>query len=140
METRKTYGEWFTKPSLTKEESLKVHEFEQYIEASKKYAPFTSEFNREVVATYEQEIEFLRGLSESEKNANINERIQVGDKLADVVSLEEQRQIKASQEKKKAEALQLKLDRRAGYTNASILIFVICNLGLFLALVLLMLK
>ena len=140
MESRKTYGELFTKPSLSQEENNKIIEFERYVEKSKKYAPYLSAFNQEVVQTYVREILFLESLKEEEKNDNIKARIQVGERNQKIISLDDEKRQRVEEQRQKEQNLQLKLDKRAGYMNASILIFVICNLGLFLATFLLMLK
>ncbi len=140
METRKTYGELFTKPTLTPLEETKVTEFESYIKFSKIYGPYISPGNQDIVNTYDREIKFLQGLQDTEKNPNIQERISVGETLMTIIPKDEQKRLENEEQKNKEQALQLKLDKRAGYMNASILIFVICNLGLFLATFLLMLK
>lgn len=141
METRKKYGELFTKQSpLTEEEQRSMLEFENFIKNSKKYAPYTSEVNKEIVMNYEHEIAFLESLASENQNENTKRAIAVGKQLRNVESIEDVKIKQEITEQKKEQELELKLQKRAGYTNASILIFVIFNLGIFLASLLLMLK
>jgi len=141
METRKKYGELFTKPDIwTEEEEKSIHEFESFIRHAKEYSPYINETTEEIISNYDHEIEFLQSLHPDALNENMKRTIKKGQELKNIISFEEQKQRKEEQERQKEERLQLKLQKRAGYTNASILIFVICNLGLFLATILLMLK
>ncbi len=141
METRKKYGELFTKPTpWTEIEQQNVLEFENFIKNSKEYRDYTNEQNKRIVSDYDHEIAFLESLSDEQKNDNIKRTIAVGKNMQQIISIEDEylKQQFIAQEKEKA--LELKLQKRAGYTNASILIFIICNLGFFLAFMLLMLQ
>jgi len=140
MESRKTYGELLTKPVLTKEEEKKVIEFEKFITKAKEYAPFTNDFTKEVVQNYEHEIAFLKELKEDQKNENIKRTITNGEKIRTLRSKQEKKQEYLEQKEQEALRLERKKQKMAGYTNASILIFIVCNLGLFLAALLLSIK
>lgn len=140
MESRKTYGELLTKPILTEEEQKKVIEFEEFLTKSKEYAPYLNDFTKEVVRSYEHEINFLNGLLEEQKNDNIKRTIEKGEKIISMPSKLDQKQKEEARIEEKVLTLQKRKEKRAGYTNASILIFIVCNLGLFLAALLLSLK
>ena len=71
-------------------------------------------------------------MNHSQKVLDINRR------LNNIISFEEIRRQKEQDTLDQTNALILKREKKAGYTNAVILLYVILNLGLFLACLLLM--
>ncbi len=137
MESRKTYGELLTKPDLNEEEQEKILEFEKFITNAKKYEPYTNDYTKNIIRSYEHEIEFLKGLQEHEKNENIKRTIQNGEQITSITSILDQRIQKKEEKEQQIYTLQKRKEKRAGYLNASILIFIVSNFGLFLAAILL---
>ncbi len=140
METRKEYFELLSKPDLTEQEQQKILQFEEFIRTSKEYEPYISPFNQEIVANYEREISFLASLNENETNETSKQAVQRGKEISKIISFEEQKRQKREQEEQLSLKRALYEQKKAGYTNASILLFVVFNLGLFLAAILLYFK
>ena len=82
METRKKYGELFTKPDIwTEEEERSIHEFESFIRHAKEYSPYINETTEEIISNYDHEIEFLQSLHPDALIENMKRTIKKGHEL-----------------------------------------------------------
>ena len=140
METRDTYKNIVTKEILTEEEKKLLDERKDYIKNACEYIEYMPHTAQEYVEDYKREITFLASLKEEEKNETIKTEIQKAQEIFSTPSKLKQEEHNINNNlilaKKREDARQ----RHAGYTNATILIFLVANLGLFLATLLLLTK
>ena len=119
MLTREEYAANLNKKQpLSELEKEQLKETNQFIKNAHYYEKYTSNITQEIIHDYGREIAFLNYLKDTNPNS---------------LSREEQRA--------RADELALKLTQKknthAGYMNATIVIFVVLNLGFFLAALLL---
>lgn len=136
MQTRNEYQNAINSPNKVDLEP--VLKMEDYIKRSKEYEPFISPLNKDIVETYDREIAFLETLQE--KNRNQEEALERSKKITNTISFDDKKRMLEEQERINKEVLSLKREKRAGYTNAVALLFVVFNLGLFFASLLLIIK
>lgn len=140
MVSRKTYKNLINQEEvLSEEETNKVIEFEDYIKDIKRYKEYTATpFTEEVSNGYDSQIAFLESLKEI--NANQSDALERSPKIISIESkLEERRKKEALKEENILKLTRTK-QRRAGYTNASVIIFIVLNLGFLIAALLLSIK
>lgn len=140
MISRKTYSNLINQEEVLKEdETNKVIEFENYIKDIKRYKEYTpNPFAEEVNNGYDNQIAFLESLKE--RNATQNDALDRSTKIIPIESKLEERRKKEELENENVLKLTRSKQKRAGYTNASVIIFVVLNLGFLLAALLLSLK
>lgn len=140
MISRKTYSNLINQEEVLKEEETnKVIEFENYIKDIKRYKEYTpNPFTEEVNNGYDNQIAFLESLKE--RNATQNDALDRSTKIIPIESKLEERRKKEELENENVLKLTRSKQKRAGYTNASVIIFVVLNLGFLLAALLLSLK
>lgn len=140
MISRKTYGNLINQEKVLKEEEKnKVIEFENYIKDIKRYKEYTpNPFTEEVSNGYDNQIAFLESLKE--RNVTQNDALDRSTKIIPIESKLEERRKKEELENEYVLKLTRSKQKRAGYTNASVIIFVVLNLGFLLAALLLSLK
>ncbi len=130
--SRKKYFELINKPTpLTPEEQKQVEEFENTlisIQENKEYAPDPA---FRISQTYKEQIDFLNNV----KSLNPNQQGAL-DRSASILELSSRKE----QKKEQGQRLVLKQEKqyqRAGYMNATILIFVVFNFAFLIAALLL---
>lgn len=140
MVSRKTYSNLINQENvLNEEENNKIIEFENYIKDIKRYKEYTdTPFTEEVSNGYDSQIAFLEGLKE--RNGNQNDALGRSTKIIPIESKLEERRKKEELKEENILKLTRTKQRRAGYTNASVIIFVVLNLGLLIAALLLSIK
>ena len=140
MISRKTYSNLINQEEVLKEdETNKVIEFENYIKDIKRYKEYTpNPFAEEVNNGYDNQIAFLESLKE--RNGNQSDALERSTKIIPIESKLEERRKKEELENENVLKLTRSKQKRAGYTNASVIIFVVLNLGFLLAALLLSLK
>ena len=140
MISRKTYGNLINQEEVLKEEEKnKIIEFENYIKDIKRYKEYTPiPFTEEVSNRYDNQIAFLESLKE--RNVNQNDTLNRSTKIIPIESKLEERRKKEELENENVLRLTRSKQKRAGYTNASVIIFVVLNLGFLIAALLLSLK
>lgn len=137
MLTREEYAANLNKKQpLSELEKKQLKETNQFIKNAHYYEKYTSNITQEIVHDYGREIAFLNYLKDTNPNSltsDQQEAWQQGNEAFQTLSREEQRA--------RADELALKLTQKknthAGYMNATIVIFVVLNLGFFLAALLL---
>ncbi len=129
MESRRTYFDAMEKTNPTEEDKKKVVEFQNYIALFKRYQEYAPFLAQEITDDYHQKIEYFKNSHES-KYDNLLKQDQ---ELQKIVSMAQLREEKREKDLVYSRKLVQKKEARAGFTNASILIFVVFNLGLFLA-------
>ena len=136
MINKEEYYSLIQKENNTEEEKRKIIEFEDYIKRAKKYQPFLNESANENIERFDN---FYQ---EAMNFPNLSNTLQEG-----ITRYQENAQIKnildsqKEEERKIEEQLALKRtlkEKRAGYANGAALLFVVLNLGMFLACLLLL--
>ena len=140
MVSRKTYSNLINQEEvLNEEETNKIIEFENYIKDIKRYKEYTATpFTEEVINGYDSQIAFLESLKE--RNGNQSDALERSSKIIPIESKLEERRKKEELKEENILNLTRTKQRRAGYTNASVIIFVVLNLGFLIAALLLSIK
>ncbi len=136
MISEKKYISLITKSTpLTMEEQKQVQEFEKMLYYGKKYQEeITSPEFTQIANNYEHQIEFLSTLTETEKNQNIQNALKDHQQIQNqITNIETKKQQQEEQAMKLERKLQSGFEKRAGFTNASIIIFFVLLLGIILS-------
>lgn len=131
--TRNDFYSLIQKENRTPEEEKSIERFTEYLEASKRNEENLSDFNCEILHNAIMHTSYL-----VENNSNSQKVLDINRRLNNIISFEEIRRQKEQDTLDQTNALILKREKKAGYTNAVILLYVVLNLGLFLACLLLM--
>ena len=141
MISRKTYSNLINQENpLNASEESNVIEAEDFFKNAKKYTGYVPYTAEEASNQYEKQIAFLESLSANDRNENQEKAVQRGDKIFSIIPKIEERRKKEELESENVLKLTRSKQKRAGYTNASVIIFVVLNLGFLLAALLLSLK
>ncbi len=140
MESMNEYKKIMENPLPTQVDKEKLEEFLSYMNQIQAFKEFAPPISQEHYASYEHEMEILNYLNSEQPNPYYEEQLQKFEKIAALPSLEEQKAKEQQRQEEYTLKLQKSKEKHAGFTNASILIFVTINLGLFLASLLLLLK
>jgi len=123
---------------LTLEEQQKVKWFEDYIKLKKYCDPYGPVASEKIENDYEHEMAFLNTLKE--RNQNQENALQNSATVNQTLSFDEVRKQALQKEEQLTLSRKLNQEKKAGYMNASIILFLVLNLGLFFAGMLLLLK
>ena len=139
MISRKTYGNLINQeePLDTSAEN-KLIEAEDFFMNAKTYTGYVPYTAEEASNQYEKQIAFLESLKE--RNVNQEKAVQRGHKIFSIIPKIEERRKKEELEKENVLRLTRSSQKRAGYTNASIIIFIVLNIGFLIAALLLTIK
>ncbi len=140
METRAVYKKLVTKEVLTEEEKALLEKRKEYIKEAVEYLEFLPEAAQEYVDDYKRETLFLDSLRDEEKNETIRKNIMDAKTILDKPSKLQREEMKRDKEQVLIRKREMQRERQAGYMNATIIIFLVANLGLFLATLLLFIK
>lgn len=140
MLTRKEFITLASKIDLKKEELEKIMEYEDVMRSIQTYKDYAGEGSLELLDSYKKQTEFLKNLQELNTNQNMKRSVIVSDNIKSITPILEFNERKKEIQRQEEYRLTLKKEKRSGYANASILIFVVTNLGLFIAALLLMIR
>ena len=135
MINKEEYYSLIQKGNTTEEEKRKILKFEDYIKRAKKYQPFLNESANENIERFDN---FYQ---EAMNFPNLSNTLQEGlTRYQENIEEKNILDLKKEQEKILEEQMTLKRtlrEKRAGYANGVALLFVVLNLGMFLACLLL---
>ncbi len=140
MESRSTYRRAMENPNPTEEEKRQVLEFQEYLKLKREQNDYAPPISNEIERDYRHEMEYLKSLQEMNPNTHYEEILKKDQEILNKPSKLEMRNIQMQKEEELSLKRTLSREKKAGFTNASILIFVVLNLGLFLATLLLLYK
>ncbi len=136
MINKEEYYSLIQKGNTTEEEKRKILKFEDYIKRAKKYQPFLNESANENIERFDN---FYQ---EAMNFPNLSNTLQEGlTRYQENIEEKNILDLKKEQEKILEEQMTLKRtlrEKRAGYANGVALLFVVLNLGMFLACLLLL--
>lgn len=115
-----------------------IQDYENYIRMVKRYAPYLNEDALENLTTYQRFYETAKMLPEI--SSSLQEGIKRYSNIENTLSVLEEKERKQEQKEQSLTLEKTKKAKQAGYANGAALIFVVLNLGLFLAYLLLFLQ
>ena len=138
MINKEKYYSLIQKENITEEEKKALLSFEDYIKRAKKYQPFLNDSANENIERFDN---FYQ---ETMNFPNLPNTLQEGIKrYQENVEIKNIMDIKKEQEREQEKQLILERtlkEKRAGYANGAVLLFIVLNLGMFLACLLLLTK
>ena len=140
MLTIEEYNEKISKSMLTEEEQKNIKEMEDYFKVINKYKDYASEETRGNFTQYENSMYYLGGVPEENQTPNMKNALNTFYEISNTPSVLETRKNEQKNTANKAMSLERKRQKTAGYTNGIAILFVVFNIGLFLATLLLYMR
>ena len=137
MLTVEEYHNEIAKPTANTEEILKMEEYFKTISLYKEYA---QEETLEYFTQYQNGMHYLSGVPEENQTPSMKRALQTAYDIFSCPSVLETRKQEETLQTEKAISLERKKQKTAGYTNGLAILFVVFNIGLFLATLLLYMK
>lgn len=137
MLTIEEYNENITKTILTEEEQKNMKEMEEYLRSINNYKEYASEETLEYFTQYENGMYYLSGVPEENQTPNMKNALTTFYEIEATPSVLEIKTNKQKNIANKAMSLERKRQKTAGYTNGIAILFVVFNIGLFIATLLL---
>lgn len=132
IRTRK-YNELTTKQILTEEEQKQKKEYEEMIKNAYKYQNDASKEVNQIINKFQEQIIKLQILPPEQQNENIKATINLNDQI--------QKNIESEQRKQNNDLkLSLSLNTSKGFTNATVIIFIVLLIGIIASVLLLSLS
>ena len=137
MPSREEFKEAILAENPTKEQLEIIKKMQDYVESLRTYEPYTSPFMKQINHDYDQ---LMIQFQTMPRHDHTEEILKNDEKIQNIISMDEVRALKKEKEKTRVLKKERWEQRRLGFTNASILLFVVFNLGFFLAFLILFLR
>ena len=140
MKSLDDYIKILTNPNPTEEDIYFRNLLMNFIANCHEYIEFISENTMNFLIRVSSTMETLRLENQKTPNSYFQNTLDTWNTIATSLSKIERKHIEEHQQEQKEERMVLSKQKKDGFTNASILIYVAINLGLFLASLLLLFK